>query len=289
MLMLTFTADIHMHADAERGGKGRHGEKPKSLASAIIDSGLDVYAVSEHHYVTEETRKVHDKLEGVMTGRKHKRPIVGFDGVELSASYKGLPFHIGYVFEQRLESPCASQFPELGMNIECAQFQDWRAQHPGIAVVNHPMVTHKEKTEAMRLDLTTEMLANKTVDGCEVLNGALLLNGKNGSSIRRTVGAAQAFLQAKRQTPTVAIMASSDAHWAKYTMPEGKKGKGKKVLGPGCVRTRFSADEPADFLEAVRAGRTKAIAAEKTKIRDVMREVLNKCPELAPFVLLHND
>jgi hypothetical protein len=287
--MYPFTADIHMHPDGRRNGRGRHGERPKLLATSIADSGLDVYALSEHHYVTEETGKVHDKMQGLMTGRKKKREIVGFDGVELNASYKGLPFHIGYVFEDRLDSPHPGDFPELGTDILSAEFRDWRAQFPGIAVVNHPIVTHKERQEEMRIDYTAAMLADGIVEGCEVLNGAILLNGKDGSSIRRTIGAAQAFLRAKACKSTTAIIASSDAHWAKYTMPHNAIGPGKKVIGPGCVRTRFIADEPGDFVDAVRAGRTKAVASEKTKIRQVVEEVLRKCPDLEPFVTLKSE
>jgi hypothetical protein len=287
--MYPYTADIHLHADGKRNGRSRHGEKPKVLATSILESGVDVYAISEHHYVTEETEKVHSKLAGVMTGRKRKREIVGFDGVELGASYKGLPFYIGYVFENRLDEPKPGDFPDHGIDISGAEFQDWRAQHPGIAVVNHPIVTHREKQEDMRIDYTTAMLADGTVDGCEVLNGAILLNGKNGSSVRRTVGAARAFIAARTHRRTAAIIASSDAHWGKYRMPEGVKGKGKIVTGPGCVRTRFIADSPADFLDAVRDGRTKAVVAEQNKIRQVVEEVLEQCPELANFLRLKTE
>jgi hypothetical protein len=287
--MYPFTADIHLHPDGARRGNSRHGERPKRLAESIERSGIDVYALSEHHYATEETQKVHRKMEGIMTGRRQKRTVVGFDGVELSASFRGLPFHIGYVFENRLALRHPEDFPEVGADIESAEFSDWRALFPGIAIVNHPAVTHKIQTVPKRIELTTAMLTEGIVDGCEVLNGALLLNGKNGSSVEKTIGAARAFIHARLQRTQIAIIGSSDAHWAKYRMKSGKNGMGKLITGPGCVRTQFMADSQDQLLDAIRAGRTKAVVHERYKIREIVGQVLQAVPEIEKFIRLHGE
>lgn len=47
---MIYSADLHIHTDVLESGR-IHGDTPDNIARGIVNSGVDVYAITEHNRV----------------------------------------------------------------------------------------------------------------------------------------------------------------------------------------------------------------------------------------------
>jgi predicted metal-dependent phosphoesterase TrpH len=242
-----YRADFHIHTDYDELKKRRHGEKPDLLAAAIVESPLDVVAITEHNKISEKAFEVKAAIKALTSDIKRK--ILVLLGVELSVRYRGYPYHLGYIFEDEHDERHLPAIPPFGMDI--VDLKVFRNEHPGVALLNHPAL-HEHRGEP-HAHVTDDLVQKGLLEGVELLNGSILYNG---ADIKYTNRAFEAYLQARRENRNPTPIGSSDAH--------------KQAL-IGSVWTEFYASCPEKVFDAIRSGNgVKARAGDpriKTKLK----------------------
>lgn len=94
--MRRFSADTHIHTDP------CHGDTPENTARGIVNSGIDVFAITDHaasllksEEPAERYLKVKAEIRKLTKGTS--RRILGLFGVEMSIVFGGIRHHVGYI------------------------------------------------------------------------------------------------------------------------------------------------------------------------------------------------
>ncbi len=257
---MKFKADLHIHTDHDPIRDRWHGDRPERIAKAIVDSDLDLYAITEHNQVSERFFEVAEIIEELTDGVR--REIVGRLGVEMTVMFDGYRYHIGYIFEDNFTRHNMPDVPPSKSDIKV--LEHYQQDYPGLVILNHP--TWKDHGKSNRPDVTAAFIESGLVDGVEILNSSIL---QNGADSRITKTAIELFLEARRKGIKVAAIASSDAHVG--------ADNGSKISPVGTVATGFHAASIEDFDRTVKSGRTEALVlgpdALKKKVRGILRQV----------------
>lgn len=257
---MLYRADFHIHTDYNEHRKHQHGEKPDLLASAIVNSPLDVVAITEHNKVSLKAFEVKEAIDRLIGDSKRK--ILVLLGVELSVNYGGFQYHIGYLFESDHDENHLPTIPPIGMDM--ADFKVFRNEYPGIAVLNHPALhEHRHHPHA---HITDEFVQTGLMEGVEILNGSLLHNGAN---IQYTNRAFETYLQAHRLGKYLAPIGSSDAHRHDLI---------------GSVWTEFCAQKPEKVFDSIRSCQGLKARVGDPKIKAKLKTSLGSNRGIRKFV-----
>lgn len=257
---MLYRADLHIHTDYDEKRKRRHGESPALLADAIVKSPLDVVAVTEHNKVSLKSFAVREAIDNLI--RDTKREILVLLGVELSVSYRGFRYHIGYIFENEFDENHLPTIPQFG--IDTADLKTFISEYPGVTILNHPALhEHRGHPHA---DITDDFVQKGIVDGVELLNGSILYNGAN---IQYTYRAFETYLRARCAGNCPAPIGASDAH------------KHELI---GSVWTEFCAQSPEKVFDSIRAGHGVKARAADPKIKAKLKSCLGANRGIRKFV-----
>lgn len=283
-----------MHIDYQPDRDSYHGEHPKKLAKAIVhETPLDFVALSEHNQASESYFRLREQLEeqSDVWRQQHdtRREIWLALGLELSVTFEGRRYHLGYVYEDMPRDKAhLPEVPERGIDITGKDFEHFRLDYPGVAILNHP--TWKDRTDA-ELRHTAEFMRSKLIDGAEIGNGCIVSNGKNGSGVRRTRESAELFVAARAEQ-------ESEYGRRKKEFKNGEPRPAKSFLAPvgssdahraEHIGTMFTAyhngDNPYDgFFQAVRSGSTKVVPGESALVQERMMTVLDSVQHARKYI-----
>lgn len=245
---MLFRGDFHIHTDFDPVRNYRHGEKPELIAKALVDSQLDVVAITEHNKVTDRTFQVKEEISRLTEGTN--REIAVLFGAEISVTFQRYLYHVGYVFEEHFGAGRLPVLPDPRGNVY--DLEDFRKSYKGVAILNHPCLKNNRPPE-----VTTDFLKSGLMDGVEILNGSVL---SNGASPLITQEAFDAFLKVKRDGMQLAPIGCSDTHRAALI---------------GSVWTEYNSSHPMGIFHAIRSGydiSTKASPAINRKLKPMVEK-----------------
>lgn len=260
---MRFTADLHIHTDYwnDRPNPIWHGDYPVRIAAGIVESGLDVAAITEHYRPSERYFDVKDEVARLTETGDHEpntngngKPLILL-GTELTGTFANIRYHVCYVYSDDFRPGSLPEpFPKGG---RFEELEHYRGDYPGVAIVAHPAWKDHHGT-ANHHGITEAFMASGLVDGVELLNGALLANGADG---RITIAALNMYRNVRRKGHKVAAIGSSDAH-------TGVGNPRRKSL-VGSAVTEFSRATRRELFDAIRMQQTKAVPVDE----DVKRKV----------------
>lgn len=243
--MRRFLADIHMHTDYNVDEERWHGMPPATLAEAIVQSPLDVVAITEHNRVHDRYFDVREEIARLTEGTG--REILTILGMELTVTFEGNRYHVGYLYEETFERGNLPETPEATVNVR--HLEQYRTFYPGVAIFEHPTWKAGCRSDMERV---RALMESGLVDGAELINGAVLANN-NGRGKGITGDAWRLFIEARKKQQ-LAPIGSSDAH---------------KPHHIGLAATAFDADEPESLFRAIRKGSTRAVALHESVARNI--------------------
>lgn len=234
-------ADLHLHTDYDLIEDKWHGCTPPEMAEAIVESGLDVAAITEHGRVSANYFDTQSCVRKLIedTGRN----ILLLPGFEVPLIIGQTRVHIGYIFEDDLKHGHLPSVLRSPCNIrELAHFK-WN--NCGMTILYHPGrrlngSTAKEKE-------VEGLIESGLVDAVEVINGTILANGHNGHDPEVNKKAFEIVSKSRQRGNRIALVGSSDAH---------------KPDLIGSAVTAFDGRDPSSIFRAVRSGLTKAVAVD---------------------------
>ncbi|MEK7673051.1 MAG: hypothetical protein AAB373_04155 [Patescibacteria group bacterium] len=256
-------ADLHVHTDYNPETRFWHGDKPKNIARGIVDSKLDIYAITEHNHrgnkVGPRFFQVQERVAELLQGTA--REALGLLGVELSGVFEGKKYHVGYIFEGDYSAQTLPYIPDTGFNFR--ELEDYRAAYPGIAILNHPTIREykgRKTPDQIRqgLGITSEFLRSGLVNGVEILNGSILNNDLPDDITKSVI---DLFRAAVGDGHRLAAIGASDAHVGADNRAEDNM--------VGQVVTEFTGENKRDIFRCIREQRTRA----KPQRPDIRRSV----------------
>lgn len=282
---MKYTADLHLHTDYNEERDYWHGDRPERIAAGIVESGVDVYAITEHNRTSSRFFDVKGEvarlleIEGEREGVQ--REVLGLLGTEMTVTFDGTTYHVGFVFEDDFTPQTLPEMPlKHRPDMRSKDLEHWRMDYPGIAILNHP--TLKDIRRKPLLQITREFMRSGLVDGVELLNGSVL---HNGADIRITEAALRLykdlFLCGGRSKRRLAAIGCSDAH-----VGLSEDGGRKNLVGS--VVTAFSGERPEDLFDAVSQVSTRAVAVDpiiKRKVSGLINSSFKGHKELSRWVV----
>lgn len=247
--------DLHIHTDefAKRGGELYwHGIKPREAAMAILASGLDVVAITEHnsrenrsvtHWqdvkaIVEEELALTEERTGI------RRTIQVLLGTEIPMTHNKFKWHVGHVFEGSFD---VRDLPPRDEKLSFDQITRFVTANPGITSLNHFFLALPKEFQHdpmhSRIGRTMkELIESRRFNAMEVLNANMMREEPTATyKTRAAISVGKTLKQrmiAREQA--LALLGSSDAHQADMI---------------GECSTEFPAG--MSIFEAVRAGQTK--------------------------------
>lgn len=259
---MRFKADLHLHTDYDEERGRRHGDKPENIAGGIVESGLDVYAITEHNRVSERFFEVGEEVARLTEGTG--REVLGLLGVEMTVTFDGSRYHIGYIYEGEFGRQNMPEVPGSMVDIRDV-IEQYQVDYPGVAILNHPTLKDGHGTRGKNNpEVTRALMESGLVDGVEILNGSILFNG---ADIRITRSAIEMFLAARAKGNRLSAIGCGDAH-------RGINHEKPSLVG-SCT-TEFSSADRAGLFHAIKMGNTKAVAQEHTTVRRRVRKLISE-------------
>ncbi|MBI4232470.1 hypothetical protein HY605_04525 [Candidatus Peregrinibacteria bacterium] len=259
---MRFKADLHLHTDYDEERGRRHGDKPENIAGGIVESGLDVFAITEHNAVSERFFDVCDEVERLTEGTG--REVLGLLGTEMTVVFEGHRYHIGYVYEGTYGKHNLPEVPDPRVNLR-DMIEQYQVDYPGIVILNHPTwkdghgIRGKNNPE-----VTMALVESGLVDGVEILNGSILFNG---ADLQISRSAVEMFLAARAKGHRLAAIGCSDAH-------RGINHENKSLVG-SCA-TEFTSATRQGLFHEIKGGNSKAVALEPTTVRKRVQTLIRE-------------
>lgn len=244
-----------MHTDYDPERDRWHGDKPKKIAAGIVESGVDVFAITEHNKVSERFFDVEEEVNALLEDTE--REVLALLGTELAVIFQGFRYHIGYVFEEKFTPHNLPDIPPP--KLDAKSLEHYCMDYPGVAILNHP--TWRDHRGVNHEDVTEDFMSSGLIDGVEILNGSIL---SNGTDKRIILSALEMFTKVRRARARVAAIGASDAHVGDLV---------------GSVATRFCTAEKSEIFGAIRRAETRAIAitdSTRAKLKNAIGSSLAK-------------
>lgn len=262
---MRFTADLHIHTDHWNDRKRPiwHGDYPERIAAGIVESGVDVAAITEHYRPNERYFEVMDEVArltgaprtdgGIIDGCGGSPLIVL--GTELTGTFDRVRYHVCYVYSGDFRpGQLPEPFPKGG---RFEELEHYKGDYPGVAILAHP-AWKDHHGQANGYERTEAFMASGLVDGVEILNGAMLANGADN---RITVAALHMYRNVRKRGHRVAAIGSSDAHTG--------VGNPRRRNLVGSAVTEFSRATRRELFDAIRTQQTKARSIDEEVRRKV--------------------
>lgn len=255
---MRYCADLHIHTDHNPNNGSWHGDRPENIARGIVESGIDVFAITEHNAVSDRYFQVLEEVERLMDGKG--REILGLLGTEMTVTFERHNYHVGYVFEGPFNGGLP-ETPPARSNLQ--DLEQYRDEYPGVAILNHP--TWKDHKRANDSAITENLMQSGLVDGVEVLNGSILHNGAD-DCITKSALEMYARIRKTNGHRFLAAMACSDAH-----VGLGHMDRGSRENLVGVVATEFTRGSIEEIFDAIRSAETVALCRSETSKRALKR------------------
>lgn len=268
---MKFLADLHIHTDYDASIGLRHGERPDLMAAAVVDTPLDVVAVTEHNRVTQRYLDLQDEVERLSHGTGRRVDVLL--GCEFSIHFQGHMYHAGFIFEPNgFHGGNLPAIPDKNCNLE--ELDQLKEEHPGVVLLFHPTWMDGRGNVP---GVTQDLMSSGLVDGVELLNGAFFdsigrtQRGNHRSSQKKTVrnlenadSALNMYFEAKNKLSPrgkkLAAIGNSDAHQASLV---------------GSMATEFTGSKVDDLFQAIRSGNTKAVCQVNGAVRNLVRGLIS--------------
>lgn len=236
-----FKLDPHVHIDFNRIKNEWHGVPPKILAEALMKSGLDGIALTNHYRPSKRLPEFVDELARLQEIEKARtgvyRKILVLLGLEATVSYDDAICHIGHIFEGDFNENIRADIP--GHTWDLDEFRAFTRQYPGMTILNHPAYGNKVWNKG---EYTFEMTQLPEIKAVEILNG----------KIPGTRYPIELISSARIKRPNLGAIGGSDTH-------RGMQGFLGKIYTAVDVQKPIEEITREDVIVAMVQGKTKAV------------------------------
>lgn len=287
-----FLCALHLHTDVfpphlnKKGYPIRHGATPRNIAKYIVNSGLDLFAITEHIQTVQgdirnSFRRFQEVCEEVDKLKGNKK-IDGKYGVELSMTTKSMPakindtlfkYHINLIFEKKLTEQTLPDLSDLHHLADISRFQEFQKSggYEHISILNHPS-TENFSYNIKGCDETTREIM-KIVDGVEIANRKAF--SKKDIPTDLFIKDILLTFEAKQEKNHLALIGSGDIH----------SGESEAV---STFSTIVYAEDITKIFESIRKGKTKVdiFQSPQDLVNIRVKEVIMEIVKLAEIGVL---
>jgi hypothetical protein len=257
---MTVLFQPHVHTDNLHGQW--IGMKPDEVARAVVDSPLDVIAVTNQIHITTDAFDVRAEIEKLMDHQDQQRSITTLLGVEGVMRENHCNFHVGFIFPDVFKRCSLPASPPRRMTIH--DVQEYKESYNALTVMNHP--SSGVDRDNNRGEVLRNLLYTGLFDGMEIGYANQLLGNDRHRNRVDVPLEASIFLETRERIRGLAPIGGSDAN-----KPE--------MLTR--IATTVDVDNPRGLFSAIREGKSRiSIHADH---RESLEELDGQVPGIRNF------